>query len=72
MEKIKISISKDLYEEIKRRFHSTANRFNSIDNYIEYLLSYAVNNTDRVYAEHQIQMSEEEEIRERLKRLGYI
>ncbi|GBC74103.1 hypothetical protein HRbin05_00136 [archaeon HR05] len=72
MDKIQVSISKGLYEEIKKRFSCKDSKFSSIDEYIEYLLLYAMNN---ISDEQKLAKSideEEEELKERLKRLGYI
>lgn len=76
IDRIQVSISKYLYEKIKREFTANSDRFNNIDEYVEHLLSYAVNSISHVETqyEQQIQMNdeEEEEVKERLKRLGYI
>jgi Arc/MetJ-type ribon-helix-helix transcriptional regulator len=76
MDKIQVSISKGLYEEIKKRFSRKDSKFSSIDEYIEYLLLYAMNS---ISDEQKLAKSideevdeEEEELKERLKRLGYI
>lgn len=73
MDKIQVSISKELYEKIKRRILSKDSKFNSIEEYIEYLLLYAINNVQKEQELVQkLTNEEEEEIKERLKRLGYI
>ncbi|SPC33783.1 MULTISPECIES: CopG family transcriptional regulator [Candidatus Nitrosocaldus] len=76
MDKIQVSISKGLYEEIKKRFSCKGSKFSSIDEYIEYLLLYAMNNiSDEQKLAKPIDEEvdeEEEELKERLKRLGYI
>ncbi|MEM1971640.1 MAG: hypothetical protein QXM92_04225 [Candidatus Anstonellales archaeon] len=73
MDKIQVSISKELYEKIKRRMLSKDSKFNSIEEYIEYLLLYAINNVQKEQELVQkLTNEEEEEIKERLKRLGYI
>ncbi|MEM4275844.1 MAG: hypothetical protein QXT65_08190 [Candidatus Nitrosocaldaceae archaeon] len=73
MDKIQVSISKELYEKIKRRILSKDSKFNSIEEYIEYLLLYAVDNIQKEQELVQkLTNEEEEEIKERLKRLGYI
>lgn len=73
MDKIQVSISKELYEEIKRRMLSKDSKFSSIDEYIEHLLLYAMNKVsdEQKLAQRSIN-EEEEELKERLKRLGYI
>lgn len=73
MDKIQVSISKELYEKIKRRMLSKDSKFSSIEEYIEYLLLYAINNVQKEQELVQkLTNEEEEEIKERLKRLGYI
>lgn len=73
MDKIQVSISKELYEKIKRRILSKDSKFSSIEEYIEYLLLYAINNIQKEQELVQkLTNEEEEEIKERLKRLGYI
>ncbi|MEM4324125.1 MAG: hypothetical protein QXO37_09740 [Candidatus Nitrosocaldaceae archaeon] len=73
MDKIQVSISKELYEKIKRRILSKDSKFSSIEEYIEYLLLYAINNVQKEQELVQkLTNEEEEEIKERLKRLGYI
>lgn len=73
MDKIQVSISKELYEKIKRRILSKDSKFSSIEEYIEYLLLYAVDNIQKEQELVQkLTNEEEEEIKERLKRLGYI
>ncbi|MEM1971237.1 MAG: hypothetical protein QXM92_02090 [Candidatus Anstonellales archaeon] len=73
MDKIQVSISKELYEKIKRRMLSKDSKFSSIEEYIEYLLLYAINNIQKEQELVQkLTNEEEEEIKERLKRLGYI
>ncbi|MEM4364824.1 MAG: hypothetical protein QXJ44_02810 [Candidatus Nitrosocaldus sp.] len=52
---------------------SKDSKFNSIEEYIEYLLLYAINNVQKEQELVQkLTNEEEEEIKERLKRLGYI
>lgn len=75
MERVQVSISKNLYEEIKRRFSTQCDRFEGIDEYIEYMLSYALNSVDPLLENKQEQVktsNEEEEVKENLRRLGYI
>ncbi len=73
MDKIQVSISKELYEKIKRRMLSKDSKFSSIEEYIEYLLLYAIDNIQKKQELVQkLTNEEEEEIKERLKRLGYI
>lgn len=75
MDKIQVSISKEIYEEIKKILSCKDSKFSSIDEYIEYLLLYAMNNiSDKEKLAKPIdeEKKEEEELKERLKRLGYI
>lgn len=71
MDKVQVSISKELYERIKSRFSNRYNKFSSIDEYIEHLLLYVMNVSDEQKLE-SVNKDNREEIKEKLKRLGYI
>ena len=68
--KIQIEISKDLYDKIKQRVSMFNDEFKSVEEYVTFVLA-------EVVKEEEIQGStytkeEEEEIKSRLKSLGYI
>jgi len=64
--KISVHISEHLYEDVKRRVEK--GRFKTVDEYVEFVLAEIIRDETpgQVYT-HQ----EEEEIKERLRRLGY-
>ncbi len=77
MDKIQVSISKELYEEIKKILSRKDSKFSNIDEYIEYLLVYAINNINDEQElakpiDEKKEDEEERELKERLRRLGYI
>ena len=63
-EMVKISIPKYIYEKIKDRIQGTS--FKSVDEYVALMLE------NEFPEETQYSKEEEELIRERLRRLGYI
>lgn len=78
MERINVSISKELYEEILRIVKSDIYKFDSVEDCIDKVLRDALknyilkpinyNNTDIT---NEVK-GEDEELKDRLKRLGYI
>lgn len=67
-DKISIKISKDLYEEIKRKIESKKDRFGNVDEYIENILRRLIKDEmAEVYTEE-----EEKQVMDHLKDLGYI
>jgi Arc/MetJ-type ribon-helix-helix transcriptional regulator len=63
-ENIKISIPRELYEKIKEKIEGTS--FNSVEEYVALMLE------NEFPGEPEYSKEEEDIIRERLKRLGYI
>ena len=61
-----ISISKQLYEQIEQKLNN--NNFNSVDNYVEHVLGQVL----QAESTEDFDPEEEEEIRKRLERLGYL
>ena len=61
-----IQISKHLYELLKHK--SKGNNFNSIDNYVEHVLLQVL----QAESVDDIDPEEEEQIKQRLERLGYL
>lgn len=80
MERINVSISKELYEEILRIVKSDIYKFDSVEDCIDKMLRDALKNyilkpinyniTD--ITNEDIKGEEDEELKDRLKRLGYI
>jgi len=69
IEKISIRISRILYDKIKNRVEFSQGEFRDVEEYVEFVLSKVVNEVreaDQVYTPQ-----EEEEIKKRLKSLGY-
>ena len=69
-DKIPIYISKVLYEKIKERVKQSQGEFNSVEDYIEFVLNEVVREEEEekeVYTPE-----EEEEIKRRLRSLGYL
>jgi len=64
-----ISISEELYEKCKR-FIENQGGFNSVDEFIEFVLSAVLSEEGAQGA--QLSRKEEEKVKERLKALGYI
>jgi len=68
-EKVAVRISKDLYEEIEKRVRESGGEFKSVEDYVEFVLREVVKEEEEEYA---YTPEEEEEIKERLKKLGYL
>jgi len=67
-EKVSISIPKDLYEEIKKRVEESQGEFSSVEEYVEFVLREVV----KEEPEYAYTPEEEEQIKARLKSLGYL
>ena len=67
-EKIAIYISKELYEEVKRRVEESGGEFSSVEDYVEFVLSEILKEEEEEFFSPE----EEEKIKERLKSLGYL
>lgn len=68
--KVQIPVSKELYEKIQRRVNMFKDEFKSVEEYVNFVLTEVVKDDE----EHQSTYTkeEEEEIKNRLKSLGYI
>ena len=66
--KVPVNISKELVDEIQRRVDESGGEIKTIEEYIEFVLA----ETLREDPEQVYTLEEEEEIKERLRRLGYI
>jgi len=69
-DKVAVYISKDLYEEIKKRVDSSGGEFKSVEEYVEFVLSEIVKEEEE--EEFEYSPEEEEKIKERLRGLGYL
>lgn len=67
--KVAIYISKDLYDEIKRRVDQSSGEFKTVEEYVEFVLSEIVKEEEE---EFEYSPEEEEKIKERLRGLGYL
>jgi hypothetical protein len=65
-QKKSITISKQLYELIKRKINN--NSFKTVDNYVEHVLGQVL----QAESTEDIDPKEEQEIKKRLERLGYL
>jgi hypothetical protein len=67
-DKVPIYISKKLYNEIKKRVEESQDAFKSVEEYIEFVLNEVVKEEEEL----SYSPEEEEEIKRRLKSLGYL
>jgi len=67
-DKVPIYISKKLYNEIKKRVEESQGAFKSVEEYIEFVLNEVVKEEEEL----SYSPEEEEEIKRRLKSLGYL
>jgi len=66
--KIPVNISKKLVDEIQRRVDESRGEFKTVEEFIEFVLTELLKDEP----EQAYTPEEEEEIKERLRRLGYI
>ena len=67
MTKVKIEISKDIYDLLEKTVKESEGEFNSIEELLEFIIKEALSEDEKVYSSE-----EEEEIKKRLKSLGYL
>jgi signal recognition particle GTPase len=67
---VAVRISRRLYEEIKKRVKESQGEFKDVREYVEFVLSEVVKEDEETKAPYTPE--EEEEIKKRLKALGYI
>ncbi len=78
MERVNVSVSKELYEEILRIFENYRYKFNNVEDFIDKILRETLNSyvQDSIVNDNVMDVTndneEDEEIKDRLKRLGYI
>ena len=67
-DKVPVYISQQLYEKIKARVEASSGEFKNVEEYVEFVLQEVVKEeSEQVYSPE-----EEEEIKRRLKSLGYL
>ena len=67
-DKVPVYISKKLYEEVKKRVDESEGEFKSVEEFVEYVLIELLKEEE----ETPYTSDEEEEIKRRLRALGYI
>ena len=78
MNKVQVSISKKLVDEIQRHVDVSGGEFKTVEGFIEFVLTEVLREEEptEVLGEEEPEKvytpEEEEEIKERLRRLGYI
>jgi len=68
-DRVAIYIPKDLYDEISARVKESHGEFKSVDEYVEFVLREVVKEGEEEYS---LTPEEEEEIKRRLRSLGYL
>jgi hypothetical protein len=70
---VSIKISKELYDKVQNRVKLSNEEFKNVEDYVTFLLTEVVSETDsQVSDDNAYTKEEEEEIKGRLKNLGYI
>ena len=70
---VSIKISKELYERVQNRVKMSNDEFKNVEDYVTFLLTEVVSEADTQNADaNAYTKEEEEEIKGRLKNLGYI
>ena len=67
VEKVAVYIWRDLYERVRREVEGSGGEFESVEGYVEFILEEILKGDE----EEQV-YSKEEEIKKRLRALGYI
>jgi len=67
-DKVPVYISRKLYEEVKRKVEESEGEFKSVEEFVEYVLTELLKEEE----ETPYTLEEEEEIKKRLKALGYL
>lgn len=70
-DKIAVNISKDLYELVKQRVKESNGEFKDIEDYVEFVLREIVKDEEED-KEQKYSKEDEEQIKQRLKSLGYL
>lgn len=70
---VSIKITKELYDKVESRVKMSNEEFKSVEDYVTFLLTEVVSETDSQTTDaNAYTKEEEEEIKGRLKNLGYI
>jgi len=67
-EKVEVKLSRKLIEEVQRQVDESGGEFKTVEEYIEFVLTELLRDDE----EHAYTPEEEEEIKKRLRALGYI
>lgn len=67
MDKVKIEVSKDIYDLLEKTVKESEGEFNTVEELLEFIIKEALSEEEKVYSSE-----EEEEIKKRLKSLGYL
>ena len=70
-DKVAVNISKDLYELVKSRVKESGGEFKDVEDYIEFVLTEIVKDEEEDN-EQEYSKEDEEQIKQRLKSLGYM
>ncbi len=70
MDKIQVAIAKDLYEKVLQRVKMSKDEFKSVEEYVHFVLAEVVKDDEQHQSAYT--KEEEEDIKNRLKSLGYI
>lgn len=68
MDSIPVNIPSELYERVKRRVEASNGEFESVEEYVKFVLTEVVKDTSITKG---FTKEEEQEIKERLEKLGY-
>lgn len=69
---VSIAIAKELYDKVQNRVNFSNGEFKTVEEYITFLLTEVVNDAEQSAEGNAYTKEEEEEIKGRLKNLGYI
>jgi len=69
-DKIQIAIAKDLYQKIQQRVSQSQDEFKNVEEYVHFVLTEVVKDDEQQQSAYT--KEEEEDIKNRLKSLGYI
>jgi hypothetical protein len=70
-DKIAVNISKELYELVKQRVKESGGEFKDVEDYVEFVLREVVKDEEED-EEQKYSKEDEEQIKQRLKSLGYL
>jgi len=70
-DKIAVNISKELYEQVKKRVKESGGEFKDVEEYVEFVLTEIVKDEEED-KEQEYSKEDEEQIKQRLKSLGYM